>query len=50
MNSLKKWFINLFEGMAYAFVHPLTNSLPPRIGTHAYKDKPIKRQHRLWYT
>ena len=43
MKSLKNWFSNLFEGMGIAFVHPIQNSLPPNIGTHAYRDKPIKR-------
>ena len=42
MKSLRKWLSNLFEGMAYAFVHPVDNSLPPEIGTHAYRDKPIR--------
>lgn len=48
MTSLKKWFINLFEGMAFAFIHPITNSLPPNIGTHSYRDKPYKRNRGLW--
>tara|TARA_B100000963_G_scaffold214505_1_gene187131 strand:- start:426 stop:578 length:153 start_codon:yes stop_codon:yes gene_type:complete len=49
MKSLKKWIFNLFEGMAYAFVNPLDNSLPPEIGTHSYRDKPSKRHRKLWF-
>ena len=50
MNSIKKWFSKLFEAMAFAFVHPLENSVPPSIGTHAYRDKPYKRNKRVWNT
>ena len=50
MKSLRKWFFNLFEGMAYAFVHPLDNSLPPEIGTHSYRDKPYKRRKSFRYS
>ena len=48
MNSVRKWFTRLFEGMAYAFVHPLKNSVPPKIGTHGYRDIPYKRNKKLW--
>tara|TARA_B100000674_G_scaffold357577_1_gene300480 strand:- start:133 stop:285 length:153 start_codon:yes stop_codon:yes gene_type:complete len=50
MNSLRNWFINLFEGMAVAFVHPVKNSLPPNIGAHSYSHKPYKKQRKLWYS
>jgi len=49
MNSIKKWLSQLFEGMAYAFVHPFKNSLPPNIGTHSYRDKPYKKNRKMWY-
>jgi len=50
MKSLRKWIINLFEGMTIAFIHPMSNNLPPEIGTHSYRDKPIKGQKGLWYS
>tara|TARA_Y100001978_G_C23575625_1_gene376370 strand:+ start:89 stop:241 length:153 start_codon:yes stop_codon:yes gene_type:complete len=50
MKSIKKWLSKLFEGMGYAFVHPINNSLPPNIGPHAYRDKPSKRHRRVWKT
>ena len=50
MKSLKKWISNLFEGMGYAFVHPIDNSLPPEIGTYSYRDKPYKNNRNLWYS
>jgi len=50
MKSLRKWISNLFEGMAYAFVHPLDNSLPPEIGAHSYRDKPHKGNGILGYS
>ena len=50
MKSLRKWISNLFEGMAYAFVHPIDNSLPPEIGTHSYRDKPYKYNRNLWHS
>ena len=50
MKSFRKWLVNLFEGMAYALVHPMKNSLPPEIGTHSYRDKPYKRHRGLWYS
>ena len=50
MKSLRKWLTSLFEGMAFAFVHPIDNSLPPEIGTHSYKDKPYKGHRNLWYS
>ena len=49
MNSIKTWLTNLFEAMAYAFVHPTKNSLPPSIGAHAYSHKPYKKQRTVWY-
>tara|TARA_Y100000589_G_scaffold104297_1_gene98627 strand:- start:626 stop:778 length:153 start_codon:yes stop_codon:yes gene_type:complete len=48
MKSIKQWLFSLFEGMGYAFVHPMNNSLPPEIGTHAYTDKPYKGHRSLW--
>tara|TARA_Y100001968_G_scaffold327362_1_gene372258 strand:+ start:10793 stop:10945 length:153 start_codon:yes stop_codon:yes gene_type:complete len=50
MNSIKKWLSKLFEGMAYAFIHPVQNSVPPNIGTHAYRDKPFKANRKVWNT
>ncbi len=50
MNSAKNWFLKLFEGMAYAIVHPFKNSLPPNIGTHSYRDKPYKLNRKVWKT
>ena len=50
MKSLKQWLFNLMEGMAFAFVHPMKNSLPPNIGTHAFSQKPYKKQKGLWST
>ncbi len=50
MNSIKKWFSKLFEGMIYAFIHPIDNSIPPNIGIHSYRDKPYKRRKRVWNT
>ena len=50
MKSLRKWLSNLFEGMALAFVHPMENSLPPKIGPHSYKDKPYRGRRSLWYS
>jgi len=50
MKSFSKWLSNLFEGMAFAFVHPVDNSLPPEIGTHSYSDKPYKGHRGLWYS
>ena len=50
MKSIIKWMSTLFEGMAYAFVHPIDNSLPPEIGTHAYRDKPYKSKRNFWYS
>ena len=50
MKSLRKWLFNLFESMAFAFVHPMNNSLPPKIGTHSYRDKPYKVHRGLWYS
>jgi len=50
MKSLRKWLSNLFEGMAYALVHPADNSMPPEIGAHSYRDKPHKRNRSLWYS
>ena len=50
MKSLRHWFLNLFEGMALAFVHPIKNSPPPSIGAHAYRDKPMKARRSLWYS
>ena len=49
MKSIRKWLSNLFEGMAFAFIHPAENSLPPEIGAHAYRDKPYKGYRNLWY-
>tara|TARA_Y100000589_G_scaffold152522_1_gene145320 strand:- start:89 stop:241 length:153 start_codon:yes stop_codon:yes gene_type:complete len=49
MKSLRKWISNLFEGMGYAFIHPIDNSLPPEIGTHSYRDKPNKRYRNFGY-
>ena len=48
MESLRRWISSLFEGMAYAFIHPIDNSLPPKIGTHSYRDKPYKGHRNLW--
>jgi len=45
-----KWFNGLFESMAIAFVHSVDNSVPPKIGTHSYRDKPYKKNHHLWYS
>ena len=50
MNSFKKWLSKLFEGMGYAFVHPIENTTPPDIGTHAYRDKPFKGGKKVWNT
>ena len=50
MKSFKKWLANLFEGMAFAFVHPINNSLPPASGTSSYKDKPYKGHRGLWHS
>ena len=50
MKSLRKWLTNLFEGMAFALVQPMKNSLPPEIGTHSYRDKPFKGHRSLWYS
>ena len=50
MYSIKKWLSKLFDGMGYAFMHPIKDSLPPNIGTHAYRDKPYKSRKRLWNT
>ena len=50
MQALRKWISNLFEGMAYAFVHPIDNSLPPDIGTTSYRDKPYKVRRNFWYS
>ena len=50
MKSFKKWLSNLFEGMAFAFVHPINNSLPPAIGTSPYKDKSYKGHRGLWHS
>ena len=50
MKSFRKWLSNLFEGMALAFVHPVDNFLPPKIGTKSYKDKPYKGHRGLWYS
>jgi len=48
MKSFRKWLANLFEGMAFAIVHPNDNSLPPQIGTLSYRDKPIKGHRSFW--
>ena len=48
MTALRKWLLNMFEGMAFAFVHPNKNSPPPEIGAHSYSYKPFKRTRRLW--
>ena len=50
MKSFRQWLSNLFEGMALAFIHPVDNSLPPEIGTNAYRDQPLKRHRSLWYS
>ena len=50
MDAIKKWFSELFEGMAYAFIHPVKNSVPPNIGTHSYRDKPYKAHRKVWNT
>ena len=50
MNKLNSWIKNMFEAMAIAFVHPLKNSPPPDIGTHAYSHKPHRRYRGLWYS
>ena len=50
MKSFRKWLFNLCEGMAFAFVHPLDNSLPPEIGTHSFRDKPYRKHRGLWYS
>jgi len=50
MRSIKKWLSKLFEGMAYAFIHPIKNSVPPNIGTYSYRDKPYKRNRKVWNT
>tara|TARA_Y100000589_G_scaffold288229_1_gene289523 strand:+ start:1298 stop:1450 length:153 start_codon:yes stop_codon:yes gene_type:complete len=50
MISLRKWIKNVFEGMAFAFIHPFKNSPPPEIGTHSYTEKPYRGNNRLWYT
>ena len=50
MKSIKNWVSKLFEGMAYAFIHPIKNSVPPSIGMHAYRDKPYKRNKKIWNT
>ncbi len=50
MKSLRIWLSNLFEGMAYAFFHPIDNSLPPEIGAHSYRDKSYKGNRNLWYS
>ena len=48
MKSFKTWISNLLESMAYAFVHPIKNSLPHEIGTLSYRDKPYKIRRNLW--
>ena len=48
MKSLKKWLTNLMEGMALAFIHPINNSVPPKIGMHSYRDKAFKGNHSLF--
>ena len=48
MKSFSKWLSNLFEGMAFALVHPVKNSLPPEIGTHSFRDIPYKGHRSLW--
>ena len=48
MKSFSKWLSNLLEGMAFALVHPVKNSLPPEIGTHSFRDKPYKGHRSLW--
>ena len=50
MKSFKEWLSNLFEGMGFAFIHPIDNFLPPEIGTHSYRDKPYKGDKGLWYS
>ena len=49
MDSLKKWLTNLFEAMAFAFVHPMKNTLPPNIGAHSYSHKPYKKNRKVKY-
>ena len=48
MKSFRKWLSNLFEGMGFAFVHPIYNYLPPEIGTQSFRDKPYKGHRSLW--
>ena len=50
MKSFLAWLNNIFEGMAFAFIHPIDNSLPPEIGPHSYTDKPYKGHRSLWYS
>tara|TARA_B100000212_G_C27170808_1_gene445987 strand:+ start:107 stop:259 length:153 start_codon:yes stop_codon:yes gene_type:complete len=50
MKSIQKWLSNLFEGMGFALVHPMNNTLPPEIGTHSYRDKPFKGHRSIWYS
>ena len=50
MKSFRNWIVNLFEGMAFAFVHPVKNYLPPNIGAHSYRDKPYKGHKGLWFS
>ena len=50
MKSIRQWLSNLFEGMGFALVHPMNNTLPPEIGTHSYRDKPFKGHRSLWYS
>ena len=49
MNSFYKWFSNILESMANAFIHPIHNHVPPAIGTHAYSTIPVKRKFRKKY-
>ena len=36
----------MLESMGNAFIHPMTNDLPPSIGTHSYSGIPLKRKLR----
>ena len=46
MKSVTNWLFKMLESMANAFIHPIKNDLPPKIGAHSYSGIPTKRRIR----
>ena len=44
MKSIIYWLSKMLESMANAFIHPIKNDLPPKIGAHSYSGIPKQKK------